>query len=144
MVDARDSSRRERIILLIASPLGFEDRIRKYVNSDQFHQNFYSENVSLLLLDVETGEVIYNPNDRYAKALVPLVRMELDEEVYVKVKECIKSKLAGRDYLPFNEVKDCGDEAYIKKAFYEVAKEENGVVKYIDDFGLVLMKGVKR
>ena len=144
LVDARDSSKNERTILLIASPLGFEDRIKKYVNSNQFHQNFYSENVSLLLLDVETGEIIYNPNDRYAKALVPLVRMELDEEVYVKVKECIKSKLAGRDYLPFNEVKDCGGEAYIKKAFYEAAKEENGFVKYIDGFGLVLMKGVKR
>ncbi|NJE08491.1 hypothetical protein E3E31_08145 [Thermococcus sp. M39] len=144
LVDARDSSKNERTILLIASPLGFEERIKKYVNSDQFHQNFYSENVSLLLLDVETGEVIYNPNDRYAKALVPLVRMELDEEVYAKVKECIKSKLIGRDYLPFSEVKDCGNEAYVKKAFYEVAKEENGFVKYIDGFGLVLMKGVRR
>ena len=140
LIDARDSSKDGRTILLIASPLGFEERIKKYVNSDQFHQNFYSENVSLLLLDVETGEVLYNPNDKYAKALVPLVRMELDEEVYTKVKECIKSKLAGRDYLPFSEVNECGDETYIKKAFYEAAKEENGFVKYIDGFGLVLMR----
>lgn len=144
LVDARDSSKNERTILVIATPLGFEERIKKYVNSDQFHQNFYSENVSLLLLDVETGEVIYNPNDKYAKALAPLVRMELDEEVYAKVKECIRGKLSERDYLPFEEVKDCGDEAYVKKAFYEVANEENGVVKYIDGFGLVLMKGVRK
>jgi len=144
LLDTRNSSKDGRTILLIASPLGFEKRIKRYVNSVQFHHNFYSENVSLLLLDVDAGEVLYNPNDKYAKALLPLVRMELDEEVYAKVKECIKPKLTERDYLPFSDVYDCGDEPYIKKAFYEVAEEENGFVKYIDGFGLVLMRGVRR
>ncbi|NJE85950.1 hypothetical protein E3E23_08965 [Thermococcus sp. CX2] len=140
LVDARDSSKDRRTILLIASPLGFEEKIRKYVNSDQFHQNFYSENVSLILLDMESGELIYNPNDKYAKELLSLVRLELDEELYAQVKKCVEEKIAGKDYLPLNECLDCGDENYVKRAFYEMAKDGKYLVKYIDGFGLVLMR----
>lgn len=139
LIDARDSKENARTILVIASPLGFEERVRRYVSSEDFHRNFYSENVSLILLDTESGEVIHNPNDRYAKALVPLVRLELDEEIYARVRECVRKKLEGRDYLPLSECLDCGDEEYVRRAFYEIAREGN-LVKYIDGFGLVLIR----
>ena len=139
LIDARDSEGDARIVLVIASPLGFEERVRRYVSSEDFHRNFYSENVSLILLDTETGEVIHNPNDRYARALAPLVRLELDEEVYAKVRECVRKKLEGRDYLPLSECLDCGDEEYVRRAFYEIGRDGN-LVKYIDGFGLVLIR----
>ncbi|WP_297071286.1 hypothetical protein [Thermococcus sp.] len=138
LVKARESGE-QRTVLVIASPLGFESRIRKYVSSEDFHRNFYSENVSLILLDTETGEVIHNPNDRYARALAPLVRLELDEEVYAKVKECVRRKLEGKGYLPLRECLDCGDEEYVRRAFYKIGREGH-VVKYIDGFGLVLIR----
>ncbi|WP_297504625.1 hypothetical protein [Thermococcus sp.] len=139
LIDARDSKGDARTVLVIASPLGFEERVRRYVSSEDFHRNFYSENVSLILLDTETGEVIHNPNDRYARALAPLVRLELDEEVYAKVRECVRKKLEGRDYLPLSECLDCGEEEYVRRAFYEIGRDGN-LVKYIDGFGLVLIR----
>lgn len=128
-----------RTVLIISSPLGFEERIRKFVNSDEFHRNFYSENISLLLLDLETNEVIFNPNDPVARSLFKFVQLEIDEEVYTRVKNCILEKLKTTEYLPLNQAISCGDEKYVKRAFYEIAKDF-GVVKYIDNFGLVLVK----
>ncbi|WP_048152315.1 hypothetical protein [Palaeococcus ferrophilus] len=139
LVGARESPGGGRTVLVVASPLGFEERIRRYVSSEDFHRNFYSENVSLILLDTETGEVIHNPNDRYAGALAPLVSLELDEEVYAKVRECVREKLEGRDYLPLSECLECGDEEQVRRAFYELGREGH-VVKYIDGFGLVLIR----
>ncbi|NJE04692.1 hypothetical protein E3E36_00705 [Thermococcus sp. M36] len=139
LIDARDSKGGTRTVLVIASPLGFEERVRRYVSSEDFHRNFYSENVSLILLDTESGEIIHNPNDRYAKALVPLVRLELDEEMYAKVRECVRKKLEGRDYLPLSECLECGEEEYVRRAFYEIGRDGH-VVKYIDGFGLVLIR----
>ena len=46
-----------------------------------------AELLRIIFGDSAYSKVIYNPNDRYAKALVPLIRMELDEEIYAKVKE---------------------------------------------------------
>ncbi|AMQ19596.1 hypothetical protein [Thermococcus peptonophilus] len=139
LVGARESPGEERIVLVVASPLGFEERIRRYVSSEDFHRNFYSENVSLVLVDTETGEIIHNPNDAYARALAPLVSLELDEEVYAKVRDCVRRKLEGRDYLPLSECLECGDEEHVRRAFYEIGREGH-VVKYIDGFGLVLIR----
>ncbi len=140
LVDARDSLMDVRTILLIASPLGFEKKIKNYISSNEFHKNFYSENVSLLLLDIDTGELIYNPNDEFAKALIPSVRMELDKEIYTKIKECIRNKLQTNRYLTLNDVSECGDAIYVKKAFYDLANETGGIVKYIENAGLVLIR----
>jgi len=129
-----------RFSIVIASPLGFEDRVRRFVNSEDFYRNFYSERISLLLLDTETNEVIFNPNDFFARSISSYVQLEIEPEIYAKVKNCIVSKLEDMDYLALTEALSCGDEEYVRKAFYEIAKGTGGDVKYIEGFGLVLIK----
>lgn len=129
-----------RFSIVIASPLGFEDRVRRFVNSEDFYRNFYSERISLLLLDTETNEVIFNPNDTFARSISGYVQLEIEPEIYAKVRNCIVSKLKDRDYLALTEALGCGHEEYVRKAFYEIAKEIGGDVKYIEDFGLVLIR----
>ncbi|MEM2030875.1 MAG: hypothetical protein QW540_09840 [Archaeoglobaceae archaeon] len=128
-----------RTAIVIASPLGFEERIRSFINSDDFHRNFYSERISLLLLDTERNEVIFNPNDPFSKMLSNQVQLEIDREKYSRVKKCIEERLGGKDYLRLDEVLECGEERYVKKAFYELA-DKYGFVRYFEDFGLVLVK----
>lgn len=131
---------KNRFSIVIASPLGFENRVKRFVNSDEFYRNFYSERISLLLLDTETNEVIFNPNDSFAKSISKYVQLEIEPEVYAKVRNCILSKLGNRDYLPLSEALGCGDEEYVRRAFYEVAGEIGGDVKYIEGFDLVLIR----
>ncbi|MDI9643302.1 MAG: hypothetical protein QFX37_07260 [Archaeoglobales archaeon] len=128
-----------RTAIVVASPLGFEERIKSFINSEEFHRNFYSESISLLLLDTETNEIIFNPVDSLSKALSRYVQLEMDNETYLRVKNCIEEKLKSRDHLSLNEVLACGEERYVKKAFYELA-DKYGFVKYFENFGLVLVK----
>ncbi|MEM1672091.1 MAG: hypothetical protein QXY92_04660 [Archaeoglobaceae archaeon] len=128
-----------RTAIVVASPLGFEERIKSFINSEEFHRNFYSESISLLLLDTETNEIIFNPVDSLSKALSRYVQLEMDNETYLRVKNCIEEKLKSRDHLSLSEVLACGEERYVKKAFYELA-DKYGFVKYFENFGLVLVK----
>ena len=129
-----------RFSIVIASPLGFENRVKRFVNSDEFYRNFYSERISLLLLDTETNEVFFNPNDSFARSISGYIQLEIEPEIYARVKNCILSKLGGRDYLPLSEAMICGDREYARRAFYEIAKEIGGHVKYIEGFDLVLIR----
>ncbi len=136
LVDARNES--ERIVLLVASPTGFEERIANYVNSNEFHKNYLSD-VSLALLDLESGELIYNPHDKYAKAFEPILRLEIDSEIISKVKEYIESKIA-KGYVKFEEVTEQFPGEVVKRAFHELAKEKKYTTKFIEGVGYILVK----
>lgn len=140
LVDARAEARDGRLVLLVASPTGFEKRIANYVNSNDFHRNFISENVSLALLDLESGELIYNPHDEYARAFSPMLRLERDEELMTRIKDFIEEKMSGRDYLRLEEVTDHFAEDAVKRAFHELARERGYTAKFIDGVGYVLVK----
>ncbi len=128
-----------RTILLVASPTGFEGRIRDFINSSDFHRNFSSEKVSLALLDLESGELIINPNDRYAGSFRDLLRLESDEEILRKIKNDVESKLMMRSYVRLEEVE--GPVEMVKRAFYELSREKGYQTRFVDGVGLVIMKG---
>ncbi|NPA47187.1 MAG: hypothetical protein GXO14_00910 [Thermococci archaeon] len=127
-----------RTILLVASPTGFESRIRDFINSGDFHRNFSSEKVSLALLDLESGELIINPNDDYANAFRDLLRLETNEEVLRRVKDAVESKLAAKDYVRLEEVD--GPVDVVKRVFYELGREKNYRTRFVDGVGLVIMR----
>jgi len=139
LVDARDEAKDERIVLLVASPTGFEKRIAGYVSSNDFHRNFISENVSLALLDLESGELLYNPHDEYAKAFAPFLKLERDEELMSRVKEFLEEKIAKRGYVRLEEAIGDFAEDLVKRAFQELAKEKGYIAKFIEGVGYVLI-----
>jgi len=130
----------ERTVLLVASPTGFEKRILDYVASDDFHRNFVSANVSLLLLDLGSGEVIYNPSDSYAKAFAPFLRLEFDEELLEKARRFLLNKLTYKHYVRFNEALNELDlpVEIVRKAFLSLERE-GYVPKYVEGVGYVLV-----
>ncbi|WP_297501587.1 hypothetical protein [Thermococcus sp.] len=140
LVDARNEAKDGRVVLLVASPTGFEKRIRDYVNSNDFHRNFISENVSLALLDLESGELIYNPHDEYAKAFEPFLRLERDEEKMAKVRGFIEERIKTRGYVRLEDASGEFPEDLVKKAFQELAREKGYATKFIDGVGYVLVK----
>ena len=139
LVDARKENS-DRVILLLASPTGFEHRVKDYISSTDFHRNFISEKVSLALLDLESGELTINPNDEYAKAFEPFLRLERDDELMNRIKGIIEEKLIKKGYVRLEDMLDHTTEDVIKRAFYELAEEKGYVTKFIDGIGFVLIK----
>jgi len=140
LVDARAEAEKGRVILLIASPTGFERRVLDYISSRDFHRNFISENVSLVLLDLESGELVYNPHDEYARALEPMLRLERDDELMDKVREFLEGKLLEKGYVRLEEAAENFPEDIVKRAFQELRRERGYTTKYIEGVGYVLVR----
>jgi len=140
LVEGRDEAKDGRIVLLVASPTGFEKRIENYINSADFHRNFISEKVSLALLDLESGELLFNPHDEYAKAFAPMLRLERDEELLGRIKAFLEERILKKGYVRLEEALEEFAEDMVKRAFRELSKEKGYITKFIEGVGYVLVK----
>ena len=131
----------DKIVLLIASPTGFEDEVIKFVNSDDFKMRYLSKKIALALLDVETGNLYYNEVDEYAKAFAPLMSLEFDKEKIERLKKYIDENIFIKKYITLEEaINEVGDERVAKKVFYEYEASGKGKTKYYKGIGFVLLK----
>ena len=141
----------ETFFLCIASPTGFEPGLNTFSDSDGFHKQFISQDLSVCYLDLETGMVFSNPHDELATSFRPFCEMEIELEKIEKIKlityPIIDDQLSTRGYVEYNLVlKECKkisgitDESFFKKGFYQYGSEKGLQVKYIQDVGLVIMK----
>ncbi|WP_292460406.1 hypothetical protein [Methanothermococcus sp.] len=131
----------DKIVLLIASPTGFEDGVIKFVNSDDFKMRYLSKKIALALLDVETGNLYYNEVDEYAKAFAPLMSLEFDKEKVERLKKYIDENIIIKGYITLEEaINEVGDERVAKKVFYEYESSGKGETKHIKEVGFVLVK----
>ena len=133
-------------VLCLASPTGFEQRVRDFIDSDEFHRNFISKYLSVLLLDLETGNLIFNPADETAQAFSEICKLEIDSEAKAKVRRdverAMRDALKLRDHVVFDDIqKALGNESLVKPAFYDCAAEMGGEVQFVEGVGLVMMRG---
>lgn len=142
VVDARDEAKQkgENVVLCLASPTGFEESVKEHINSDEFHRNFLSKYLSVCLVDLETGKLLYNPHDSVAKEFAKICEIEIDEEKKSRVKKCVEKMMEGREWITLKEALSCGGEDIVKVVFYELSEENMWKVRYIEGVGLVLMK----
>ena len=142
LVEARDKAKEigETFVLCLASPTGFEDDVVKHINGEEFHKNFLSKYLSVCLVDLETGNLIYNPHDTVAKEFAKICEIEIDREKKERVRKCVEKMIDGHEWITLKDVLSCGDEAIVRAVFYEIAEEEGWKVRYIEGVGLVLMK----
>jgi hypothetical protein len=137
--DVKDGSF-DKIVLLIASPTGFEDKVVEFVNSDNFKMRYLSKKIALALLDVETGDLYYNEVDEYAKAFAPLMSLEFDKEKIKRLKRYIDENMVVNGYITLKEaINEVGDERVVKKVFYEYESSGKGEPKYYEEVGFVLV-----
>ena len=130
-----------KIVLLIASPTGFEKEVIEFVNSDDFNKRYLSNKIALALLDAETGELYYNEIDEYAKEFAPVLSLEFDKEKIERLKKYIDDNLYINGYITIEEAtNEVGDERTAKKVFYELEALGKGIATYYDEVGFVLVK----
>ncbi|MDI6885566.1 MAG: hypothetical protein QMD22_04315 [archaeon] len=133
-------------VLGIASVTGFDTKVLEQINSNEFHQNFVSRYVSLCLVDLETGEVIYNESDERIQAYIDLFKPMFDAEKVKAIKEYVVGRLELKDFAVLDrvveEATEGGEEGkrLAKKVFYDLEKEGMGEVMYDKEFGLVIEK----
>jgi hypothetical protein len=133
-------------VLGIASVTGFDKRVLEHINSEDFHKNFVNRYVSLCLVDLETGEVLYNESDERIKAYIDLFKPVFDEEKVRAIREYVVGRLELKDFAVLDrvveEATDGGEEGrrLVKKVFYDLDKEGIGNVRYDKEFGVIVEK----
>jgi hypothetical protein len=148
LAETRDRARSSGVltVLCLASPTGFERRVRDFIDSEEFHRNFISKYLSLLLLDMETGDLVFNPADETARAFSGICELEIDSEREAKVRRDVEEAMLGalklHDYVVFDDIqKTLGNGSLMKSAFYDCAAGMGGEVQFVEGVGLVMMRG---
>lgn len=129
-------------VIAIASPTGWDGRIKTYIKSDDFAKNYVSRYISICLIDNESGEMIHNEADGRIKDYIHLFEPEFDSEKVIKCKEHIKKEHEYDDHIVIDDiVKESGFEMpLVKKAFHELESEGYGKIISVKGVGIVLKK----
>jgi len=142
-----DATERARLgealyVIGLGSPTGFDEGLKKYIASDEFHRNFVSNYVAVCLIDLESGELIYNPTDDRVKAYLDLFDQEFAAEKVERVKRYVdERKWPGSMITLSRATADTKvDARHVKKAFYELEYARMGQVYRVED-DLVFMVG---
>lgn len=114
----------------VCSATGFDEGVKGYVSSDDFHRNFVSQYVAMCLVDWETGEVIHNRLDERIAPFIPLFEPEFDREKQETVKKFINEQRYTEPVLILSKVASTTgvDTHIVKKAFYDLEKAGQGNV----------------
>ncbi len=128
---AVDSASKGRVnyVVGIASPTGFDEGVRKYVDSEDLHRNFVNYYVEVVLVDLLTGEVFYNRNDDRVKSYVDLFKPELERERIEKVKDAVRREVMLSGGVAMERVMEMDSPLVVKRALKELEREGYKTVK---------------
>jgi hypothetical protein len=121
-------------VIGIGSPTGFDDSLKKYISSKEFGRSFVANYVSVCLVDLLSGEVIYNEADGVAKLYKGLFELELEEEKLLKVRRYVEEqRWLSRSVGLSKVVSELGvDSIHVKRVFYQLQAEGVGKVYKVD------------
>jgi predicted nucleic acid-binding Zn-ribbon protein len=127
-----DAARQGKVlhVIGIASPTGFDKKVKEYIASDDFKKNFTDYYLSVCLIDLLSGELIYNKLDNRINSYIDIFEPELETEKIFKAKDIIKRELMKSGYVTLSSVVQNYNltELIAKKAFYELQKENIGKI----------------
>ncbi|ARM76974.1 hypothetical protein [Acidianus manzaensis] len=139
---AIEEARKGKVLYVIgiASPTGFSEELTKYVNSDDFYRNFTSYYVTMCLVNLLTGEIIYNKMDEKIKDYIDLFEPQLENEKIQKLKEEVKHYLLLDGYITLSKAieKTNSSQILMKRVFYEIQKE--GTAKIYEEKQDIILK----
>lgn len=130
-------------LLGIGSPTGWTDRVIDQIKSDEFARTRFSQHVSVCLIDLQDGSLIYDESDPIVAENASVFEPPLDAE---RVEDCMQTIRA-------NYIDDIGTETVLlrdvvenegfqyhiaKRAFDRLDAEGAGEQFYVDDLGLTL------
>jgi hypothetical protein len=137
-----DAARQGKVlhVIGIASPTGFDKKVKEYIASDDFKKNFTDYYLSVCLIDLLSGELIYNKLDNRINSYIDIFEPELETEKIFKAKDIIKRELMKSGYVTLSSVVQNYNltELIAKKAFYELQKENIGKIYNVE--GEIVLK----
>lgn len=143
VVVAEAESREYAYLIGIASPTGWTDRVRSQIRDKRSARTRFSQYVSVVLIDLQEGVVIYDESDPVARENADLFDPAIDAE---RIEECVQTIRTeyvsdlGHDSILLSDLVDEHeyDEHVVKRAFNRLESEGAGEQLYIDEFGLSL------
>jgi len=137
-----DAARQGKVfhVIGIASPTGFDKKVKEYISSDDFKKNFTDYYLSVCLIDLLSGELIYNKLDNRINSYIDIFEQELETEKVFEAKDIIKRELMKSGYVTLSSVVQNYNltELIAKKAFYELQKENIGKIYNVE--GEIVLK----
>ncbi len=128
----------------LASTTGWDEGARKHIQGQGGKGGFFHEWLMPVLIDLETGEVIYNAWDERLAPLAPLFAPQLHEELVHTTMRRVEALLddSVTDSLVASEVASrLGvQEDVVHQAFERLAHSKQFVVEDIQGFGKTLMR----
>lgn len=139
-----DAERGEFTYLLgVASPTGWTDRVQQQIQTDDVARTRFSQYVSLCLIDLQDGSVVYDESDPVAAENAALFEPQIDAE---RIQACVDTIRAnyvdaiGTETVLLQDV--VGEHGYespiVKRAFNQLEHEGVGEQFYVDDLGVTL------
>jgi len=130
-------------LLAVASPTGWTDRVATQLENDEIARARYSRHLSLVLVDLGTGELIMDSSDEIASNNQHLFEIPVEEE---RVEQCVQTVRsnyateAGTDSVLLEEVvEEDGFAVHVaKQAFDRFTQRGEGEQLYLEDFGTAL------
>ena len=125
-------------LLGIASPTGWTDRVVGHVRDDELGRTHYGENVSVCLIDLRRGELIYDETDSVVTENAELFERAVEADAVADCVATIRSRYLegiGRETLLLTAaVEETGyDRHIVRQAFNRLAADDAGEVFTIDD-----------
>jgi DNA repair exonuclease SbcCD ATPase subunit len=140
----READRKEVPYLLgIASPTGWTDRLKKKIAADEFARTHYSRQVSICLVDLRDGELIYDESDPVVSDNISLFERAVGAERVTECVEIIQSEYIdgfGRETIGLEEItaQHGFDGHIVKRAFEQLENDGHAEQFYVDEQGLAL------
>ena len=133
-------------LLGIASPTGWTDRVERRIADDDIARTTYSRQVSVCLVDLRDGRVIYDKSDPFVSDNVELFERAVEAERAEECADTVRQDYVdppGRETVGLDEV--CDEQEFerhvVKRAFERL--ESSGVAEqfYVDKDGLAIDVG---
>lgn len=133
-------------LLGLASPTGWSDRVRKQIENDGRSKTRYSKHLSLCLINLQDGSLIYDESDplvaENADLFAPPVATERVTECVETVRNAYVDDVGQESVLLRDVVEEYGYDAQIvKRAFNRLEQDGVGEQLYLDELGLSLTVG---
>ena len=133
-------------LLGVASPTGWTDRVVDQIKSDEFARTRFSQRVSVCLIDLQDGSLIYDESDPVVAENASVFEPPIDAE---RVEDCMQTirteyvdDIVADTVLLRDVVDQHGYDSHIaKRAFDRLEANGRGEQFYVDDLGLTLEVG---
>lgn len=130
-------------LLGVASPTGWTDRVLEQIQDDEFARTRFSQHVSLCLIDLQDGTVVYDESDPVAAENASLFEPPVDAE---RIEDCVQTiraeyvtDISQKTVLLRDVTEELGYDSHIvKRAFNRLEHGGAGEQFFVEDLGLTL------